>query len=84
MVYVDYLYEFIKRQFVIESMPNISEIVVSKKKYQLISALLTVAVFLFPFSLMLSIYLSIYRVLFMNGLKIGVGEFVFLGLWRVL
>lgn len=67
------LFKFIKKQFLINETPNKSEIVISKTKHKVANILLTVGIFFLP----LSFALAVYKVLFFNGLKVEVGEFVF-------
>lgn len=67
------LFRFIKDQFSVKNPPNASEVVVSKRKHKIANFLLAVGILFLP----ISFALAVYKVLFFNGLKLEVGEFVF-------
>ncbi|PCC99699.1 hypothetical protein [Halopseudomonas pelagia] len=67
------LFKSIKNQFLVKHTPKASEIVVSKKAHKIANILLTVGILVLP----LSFAVVVYKILFFNGLKLDVGEFVF-------
>lgn len=67
------LFRFIKDQFLVKNTPKASEVLVSKKTHKIANVLLTVGILF----LHLSFALAVYKVLFLHGLKLEVGELVF-------